>query len=70
MNWSSGIRQFHRWMAVAFTIGFIINIIAVTRGGEPPFWVYLTALIPLFLLLPTGIYLFVLPYLVKRRRTP
>jgi hypothetical protein len=28
------------------------------------------ALVPLFLLLPTGIYLFVLPYLGKRRRTP
>ena len=67
MNWSKWIRQFHRWMAVAFTAGFIVNIIAVSGGGEPEFWVYITVLIPLFLLLPTGLYMFVLPYAVKWR---
>lgn len=62
MNWSKRFRQFHRWMAVAFTIGFIVNIIALSRSDEPPFWVYLTALVPLFLLFPTGLYMFALPY--------
>ena len=50
MNWSKWIRQFHRWMSIAFTLGFIINVVALSAGGEPPFWIYLTALIPLFLL--------------------
>ena len=68
MNWNKWIRQFHRWMSVAFTLGFIINVIALSGGGEePPFWVYLTALIPLFLLFPTGLYMFALPHVAKWR---
>ncbi len=47
--------QFHRWLSIAFTLGFIVNILALTGGKEPPFWVYLLVLIPLFLLLPTGL---------------
>lgn len=67
MNWNVWIRQFHRWMAVAFTLGFIANLF-VLGGAQPPFWVYLLVLIPLFLLLPTGLYLFVLPYAAKWRK--
>jgi hypothetical protein len=66
MNLSQWIRQFHRWMAVAFTVGFIVNLVAL-GGGEPAFWVYLLVLIPLFLLLPTGLYMFVLPYAARWR---
>ena len=62
MNWSTWIRQFHRWMSVAFTAGFIVNVFALTGDKEPAFWVYLLVLIPLFLLFPTGLYMFVLPY--------
>lgn len=68
MNWSKWIRQFHRWMAIAFTLGFVINIIALSGGEEPGFWVYLTALIPLFLLFPTGLYMFALPYFRRSDR--
>ena len=67
LNWSKWIRQFHRWMGVAFTLGFIVNIIALSGGEEPAFWVYLTALVPLFLLFPTGLYMFALPYFTNRR---
>ncbi len=67
MNWSTWIRQFHRWMAIAFTAGFIVNIFALMGGEEPAFWVYLLVLIPLFLLFPTGLYMFVLPYAAKWR---
>ena len=67
MNWSAWIRQFHRWMSVAFTVGFIVNIVALTGEKEPAFWVYLLVLIPLFLLFPTGLYMFVLPYAAKWR---
>jgi ABC-type polysaccharide/polyol phosphate export permease len=60
-------RQIHRWLAIAFTLGVIVNFIALSGGEEPAFWVYLFALIPLFLLLFTGLYMFVLPYAVKWR---
>ncbi|MDQ8757565.1 hypothetical protein RCO27_15150 [Sphingosinicella sp. LHD-64] len=68
MNWNVWIRQFHRWMAVAFTLGFIVNLAVAMQGTQPAFWVYLLVLIPLFLLLPTGLYMFVLPYTVKWRK--
>ena len=68
MNWSMRIRQFHRWMAVAFTLGFIVNIVALTQAqDEPAVWVYLLVLIPLFLLFPTGLYMFALPHVAKWR---
>ncbi|MGH6950847.1 MAG: hypothetical protein ACREH4_08245 [Vitreimonas sp.] len=65
---SKFIRKFHRWVAIAFTLGVIANTIVIaTAEGEPAFWVYLLALIPLFLLLFSGLYLFVLPYAAKWR---
>ncbi len=66
---SKFIRKFHRWVAIAFTLGVILNtvVIAMAQGQQPEFWVYLFALIPLFLLLFSGLYLFVLPYLAKGR---
>ncbi len=66
---SKFIRQFHRWVSIAFTLGVIANtaIIASANGAQPDYWVYMLALIPLFLLLFSGLYLFALPYLPKRR---
>jgi hypothetical protein len=63
------IRQFHRWVSIAFTFGVIANtiIIIARHGAQPAFWVYLLALIPLFLLLLSGLYLFALPYVAKWR---
>ena len=65
------IRQFHRWLAIVFTLGVCTNSIVffmLERGREPAFWIYLFALIPLFLLLFSGLYLFVLPYVARRGR--
>ena len=70
MNWSKWIRQVHRWLSMAFTAGFIVNILALSGGGEPAFWVYLMVLIPLFLLFPTGLYMFALPYAARWRSRP
>lgn len=67
MNLKIAVRQFHRWLSVAFTLGFIANIFAMMGGEEPAFWVYLLVLIPLFLLFPTGLYMFVLPYASRWR---
>lgn len=66
MNSSIGIRQIHRWLSIAFTVAVIINILATTQG-EPAMWVGLLALLPLILLLVTGLYLFALPYLARWR---
>jgi hypothetical protein len=53
---------------MAFTAGVTIYIVAMTRG-QPAAWLGLLALIPLILLLLTGLYLFALPYVAKRRVT-
>ena len=67
MNWSSWIRQTHRWVAIAFTVTVIANFIALARGTPPP-WVTYSPLAPLAFLLFTGLYLFALPYTAKARR--
>jgi len=66
MNWSKWIRQTHRWVSIAFTLGVIINGIAVARGQYSG-WVGLLALLPLAFLTFTGLYLFMLPYATKWR---
>lgn len=68
MHVSKGIRQIHRWVSMAFTVGVIVNVFAVAGGKEPAFWVYLLALVPLALLLLTGLYMFVLPYVTRAGR--
>ena len=66
MNWSKWIRQIHRWLSIAFTLTVIANFAAMTQG-PPPAWVTYSPLFPLFLLLFTGLYMFVLPYVAKGR---
>lgn len=58
------MRQIHRWLSIVFTVGFVINLVAWTTS-KPPTWVGLFVLVPLLLLLATGLYLFVLPYALK-----
>jgi ABC-type transporter Mla subunit MlaD len=53
-------------VSVAFTVGVIVNGVAVEQK-KYTFWVGLMALLPLVLLLFTGLYLFVLPYTTKWR---
>jgi len=66
MNWNKWMRLTHRWLSVAFTLGVIINGIAVARGKYTAL-IGLMALLPLALQLFTGLYLFVLPYATKWR---
>lgn len=66
MKWSKWIRQLHRWVSIAFTVTVIANFVALSRG-KPPNWVTYSPLLPLALLLFTGLYLFVLPYAARRR---
>ena len=66
MNRNNWIRQTHRWLSIAFTVTAIANFVALSQG-EPPAWVTYAPLLPLALLLFTGLYLFVLPYATRRR---
>jgi hypothetical protein len=68
MNWNKVIRQTHRWLSIAFTVAVIVNIVALGQG-EPVVWVGLLALFPLILLMISGLYLFMLPYAARWRRT-
>ena len=66
LNWNKWLRQIHRWLSIAFTVAVIVNIVALVRE-EQAVWVGFLALLPLALLLLTGLYLFVLPYAAKWR---
>ena len=66
MSQSRLIRQTHRWLSIAFTLTVIANFVAMTQG-PPPAWVTYSPLIPLALLLFSGLYLFVLPYATRSR---
>lgn len=70
MNWNKGIRQIHRWLSMTFTVAVIANVVVnfVASGREElALWVGLVTLLPLGLLLLTGLNLFVLPYATKWR---
>ena len=66
MNWSASIRQLHRWLSITFTLAVIANL-AVQGQEKVALWVGMLTLIPLGLLLLTGLYMFALPYVSKRR---
>jgi len=66
MSLNMWIRQFHRWLSILFTATVIANFVA-RIWGEPSPWITYSPLPPLFLLLFTGLYMFALPYLGRRR---
>lgn len=66
-NLSGWIRQVHRWLAMSFTL-VVITVFILLAVGEPPMWLYYTPLPFLFLLMFTGLYMFVLPYVRAWRR--
>jgi hypothetical protein len=55
-------------VSIIFVIVVVSIFIAQGVGAKPAFWVYLSPLLPLALLALTGLYMFVLPYPLKRRR--
>ncbi len=66
MKLNKSVRQIHRWLSVAFTLAVILNF-AVMGREELALWVGSMTLLPLALLLLTGLYLFVLPYAARWR---
>jgi hypothetical protein len=68
VSWNGWIRQIHRWVSIVFTVTVIANFVALAQGGGmPPPWVTYSPLLPLALLLFSGLYLFALPYVFRRR---
>lgn len=68
MKPSIWIRQVHRWLSIIFTAVVMGIFLTLGLGQEPAQWVYFLPLPPLFLLMLTGLYMFVLPYAARRRR--
>lgn len=66
VNRNRWVRETHRWLSIAFTATVIANFAAMARGA-PPAWVTYSPLLPLALLLFSGLYLFVLPYAPRLR---
>ena len=66
MNWNYWIRQTHRGLSIAFTVTVIANFVALALKKQIA-WVTYSPLLPLALLLFTGLYMFVLPYATRWR---
>ncbi|MBC8073569.1 MAG: hypothetical protein IAG13_34930 [Deltaproteobacteria bacterium] len=61
------VRQIHRWLSITFAVAVVANF-AVLGNEEIALWVGSLTLVPLALLLITGLYMFALPYVANRRR--
>ncbi|MEM7132052.1 MAG: hypothetical protein AAF702_37430 [Chloroflexota bacterium] len=66
MNWNKWIRQAHRWISLLFTVSVAFVTYIALSQEEPAEWLFFLPLLPLFLLMFSGLYLFVLPYVTKR----
>ena len=60
------VRQFHRWTSILFTLTVIANFVAMSQG-TPPAWITYSPLLPLALLMFTGLYMFFQPYWKRSR---
>jgi len=67
LNFNVWIRQTHRWVSIAFLAVVIAIFVTLGLGKQPAQWVYYLPLLPLAFLALTGLYMFVLPYLARRR---
>jgi hypothetical protein len=63
---SAGVRKFHRWTSIVFTVAVMINTVAAIMKVQEV-WIGLLALFPLILLMITGLYMFFRPYFSKER---
>jgi hypothetical protein len=66
MNFGKRIRQSHRWISIFFTLTVAANFVALGFGQQIMVLTYLP-LLPLFLLMASGLYMFFQPYLARRR---
>lgn len=66
MTWNKRVRQTHRFLAIAFTVTVVVTAVALAQE-DPIVWVSYVPLLPLVLLLFTGLNMFALPYVAKWR---
>lgn len=65
MNWSRFVRQGHRWVSIFFVLLISGLLLSQGLGHEPPEWAFFTPLLPLLLLILSGLYLFALPHTAR-----
>ena len=61
------IRQVHRWTSMAFMAVVVAIFAMLGLGQQPAQWIYYLPLLPLFLLMLTGVYMFFQPYVARRK---
>lgn len=67
MSWNRLIRQTHRWVSLVFSVLVaFLTVVSLTQEA-PPEWIFYLPLPLLAVLLLTGLYMFVLPYLGGRQ---
>ncbi|RJL30905.1 hypothetical protein [Bailinhaonella thermotolerans] len=66
MSGNNRVRQVHRWLSIVFTVTVLVAIVAGLQE-KPAEWLYYVPLFPLALQMFTGLYLFALPYVARRR---
>jgi hypothetical protein len=69
MTWSHRIRASHRWISIVFTLTVIATFLpmGVNARRQPPPWITYAPLLPLALLLCSGLYRFALPNVARAR---
>ncbi|MGN7773244.1 hypothetical protein [Phyllobacterium sp. 22552] len=68
MNINVWIRLAHRWLSIVFTVTVIANFALLGMDdSDRPMWVVYSPLIPLFLMLFSGLSMFALPYAARWR---
>lgn len=63
-NW---VRQAHRWLGIVLTLAILGNFLVMAFGPPPAVVVY-APLVPLALLIISGLYMFLRPHLTKAER--
>ncbi|MEV4280125.1 hypothetical protein [Actinoplanes xinjiangensis] len=65
MTWNNRIRRLHRWTSAVFTATVVLTFVALAQK-EPIVWVSYVPLLPLAVLMISGLYLFALPWIRRR----
>lgn len=63
---SAVLRKLHRWVAMVFALLVLANFAAMALGPVPS-WLTYSPLLPLLLLMASGLVLFFQPHVAQRR---
>lgn len=66
MSSTKGIRRFHRVVSMVFMATVVFTAVALTVDNSVV-WVSYVPLLPLFVLMGTGVYMWFLPAITRRR---